>query len=1204
MAGPDDLTPDIGASVPVHDALDLSGPDLSTHHLMTLTTRLDALVRKAEKVITEIHRLNEQSGAAIQRAFSGQADSVTALATTVGSAATDVTGLLDEVMSSLAETREVMNRNEALVQKLIDGLHDASDHFVELVEAADGPVGQLLDPERVTAQLDHALAPVMKELEQSRTLLREAARRSQRGTLNPAKLREQLTAALSDLATELRGEIETLATELHEDRALLTKRVAGRRDIEQLRELLELREPEAPAPEITEALRVELETLVAGLRDEAAGIARRLTSNSRDLEQLRSDVTDLVSGVGADLRHDTETMVGELHDDLALLMKQLLMTTQELETVRELVERPLPAPSSHATEDAREAIEAVAVEIRTGVERTVTELHDDLGVLLKRMADNQQEFDELRQAITDLERPAAPAARVDTGEVRDLITEVHEDLAVVARQLAGAREQVEQLRAEVPPAEERAAARAEELRGDVLAGLGAVASDLRDEIDSMRTALDREQAPPTLDPGVIRGEVDQALTDLRDDLAVMMSQVVAGQDLVDALRVQLAQQLTAATEALDGEVKGEFERLRRLLARQRDEQRNAPGPDYTEVTEHVTAAAREVRDDVNLVVEQAAAVQQDLATLGHRIDQVAAATAAAADAGPALTELVSGLADDVATVVRGLGGLQVEVGELQAVVAAPPPVPDVAGEVAQATEPLHDDLALLARQVGGVRDELAALQTAVASASEATAAGMEQNLTPLHDDLSVLVRQAVAIAEEVAGARSQLAELSAVPPPDVATEMSSVAASLHDDLALLFTELTGTRTDVAQVRAALADLPVPDVAAEVAAATEPVQEDLSALVRQITQVRAALEELAPAADVAQIEATVQEGLGVVVGEVAAAREELGHVRAEIADAVAASGAGADLAPQLAPIGQDLAALIRQVAGAREELDELRLLAGEAASPPDVRPEVDAVRDDVALVLQQVAQVQEELGNLRAELTEAAEVEVEVEPEPVEPGIDVADLPALFAEEVRVELQAVAAELRSDLDQLRRRLGAAQKERTDPAVTADDIRNEVAAGVAEIAARMREEVETAVAGLHDDITNLMHEVVVGQEAVSAVRDDVASLGAVEPTAPAAVGAEVSETVAAVAADLRAEIETMVNDLHDDIAIVMRQVVSTQEDVTELRLQLSEGAGAPSPAVDQMAAELDRLTQELETLRERIPTGGATTRPRTRTPRARR
>lgn len=1164
----------MAASVPVHDPLDLSGPDMSQHHMMTLTTRLDALVRKAEKVIGEIHRLNEQSGAALQRAISGQADSVTALSGTVSAAATDVSGLIDEVMSSLAETREVMSRNEGLVRQLIDGLHDASDHFTEIVDAADGPVGQLIDPGRITAQLQEALTPVLAELEQSRTLLHESARRNQRGGLNPAKLREQVAAAVGDLATEIRAEIEALATELHEDRALLTKRVAARRDINQLRQLIELRQPESGEGDVAEQLRTEVESIIGELRDEAAGIARRLAVNSRELEEVKGEVTDAVSAVGSDLRSNTETLVGELHDDLALLMKQLITTTQELETIRELVERPPAATSPDDIEGAREAIEAAAVEIRSGVERTVGELHDDLSVLLKRMAHNQQEFDELRQAIAALERPSAHAARADSGEVRELVTEVHDDLAVVARQLGAMREQLEHLRTEVPAVDQRTEALTEELRGDVLAGLGAVASDLREEIDSLRGHLDRETPTgPAIEPGAIRAEVDGSLVELRDDLAVMMSQVVASQDLLETLRADVAQQLATNAEGVGAEVKAEFERLRRLLMRQRDEQRNAT-PDLNEVTaaftETVAGTARDVRDDVNLVVEQTAAVQHDLSQLRRRLDEVAASSAATADAAPELAELIRGLTDDVATVVRGLSAAQVELGEVQAAVAEPTPMPDVAAEVAQATEPLHEDLALLARQLGGVREDLAGVQAAVATTATDVVAELDQRTTPLSDDLSVLVRQVVAVSEELAEVRTQVAAVAASA-PDVGAEVAAVAGSLHDDLALLFGELTGTRTELGELRASITEVPA-------------------------------------ASDVSEIETTVQEGLGVVVGEVAAAREELGQMRAELAEVAAAAPAdsGPDLAAYLSPIEQDLAALVRQVAGAREELDELRALAAEAAQPrdADVAPEIGEVRDDLGVLMRQVVDTQQELSTLRGELAEAFNSLTEVgEPDDdADTGIDLGDLPALFAEEVRIEIQGVAAELRSDLDQLRRRLGPQRSERTrsEPTVTADDMRAEISAAVAEIAARVREEVETAVGGLHDDMTNVMHEVVAGQDAVAALGTSG------DTAAPAAeMRAEMTETVAAIAADLRNEIETMVNELHDDIAIVMRQVVSSQEDLADIRLQLAEGGAAPAGAVDQMSADLDRLTQDLQTLRERIPgSAAAPSRPRPRSPRARR
>jgi chromosome segregation ATPase len=140
--------------------------------------------------------------------------------------------------------------------------------------------------------------------------------------------------------------------------------------------------------------------------------------------------------------------------------------------------------------------------------------------------------------------------------------------------------------------------------------------------------------------------------------------------------------------------------------------------------------------------------------------------------------------------------------------------------------------------------------------------------------------------------------------------------------------------------------------------------------------------------------------------------------------------------------------------------------------------------------------------------------------------------------------------------------------------------------------VRAELANVVGELHDDIGHLMRQVVAGQDEISQLRAEVADLpGPLDGATD--VRAEVQAEVQGATAELRADIEALVGELHDDLATVLRQIVAGQEEVEALREQLG-AAGTIAP----MAADLDRLSRDLQALRERIPGTTAAPAPRRR------
>jgi hypothetical protein len=96
--------------------------------------------------------------------------------------------------------------------------------------------------------------------------------------------------------------------------------------------------------------------------------------------------------------------------------------------------------------------------------------------------------------------------------------------------------------------------------------------------------------------------------------------------------------------------------------------------------------------------------------------------------------------------------------------------------------------------------------------------------------------------------------------------------------------------------------------------------------------------------------------------------------------------------------------------------------------------------------------------------------------------------------------------------------------------------------------------------------------------------------------------VTAGLADMAADLRADLESLVAELHEDLGQLMNQVVAGQDDLDTLRVALNELA-AQTGAPDHGADDLDRLSRDLQALRDRIPGPADGAAPPRRRPRAR-
>jgi hypothetical protein len=376
--------------------------------------------------------------------------------------------------------------------------------------------------------------------------------------------------------------------------------------------------------------------------------------------------------------------------------------------------------------------------------------------------------------------------------------------------------------------------------------------------------------------------------------------------------------------------------------------------------------------------------------------------------------------------------------------------------------------------------------------------------------------------------------------------------------------------------AAIADLPDQLPAPAEAAAAPPIE------LPEPVDVRAEVEPIV---------AELHEDLATVLRQVVAGQEEVQALRDELTAAIAdlpdqfPAPAEAVTSPLPLGIEDDLAALLRQIGATQLEVEAMRDdLAVVAATSGSGDGLAEALQDDVAALLRQVVAGQEEVQALRDELAAA-----------------LAELPDLAGAEPSVAL--LPPELEDDLAALVRQVGATQGEvralRDDVAVAMSDlveqmgapsVSTELEAAVVDlpdlVARELRGELAGVMGDLQDDLAQLMRQVVAAQDEVSQLRAEVAEI-------PAPADVEVPDMrgdLEAVAAELRGDVEALVGELHDDMATLMRQIIAGQEEVEALREQLAELPAGPGL---EMGADLDRLSRDLQALRERIPGAPAAT-----------
>jgi predicted nucleic acid-binding Zn-ribbon protein len=1118
----------------------------------------------------------ETLGAALQRGVADATESMATLSRSVGTVSSEMAGLVHDAVEALGRTRRIVNGTDQAMATLVASFGQVEERVNTLAEELADVVQQQrqleskrLDPDELGAavgsevasaltgfadRFEEQVAALATEMRDERTdlahRLRDLADPSD--PLDAADVRaavqgvvETVTATAID---RLRADVERLVGEVHEDRALLFKRLAGSRELDEVKQAVTALVSRGDVVDLQAAIEdglaaqseqlAELGAALAGtatggrdgaalerlrtdiqaLAEDLTTTAKRALAGQRAIEGLKThlgtdlpaDLRDAVAGAAAEVRGETESLVGELHDDLGLVMRQVVAGNEELEQIRAAVEalqtqaRPEPATKQR---DVAEELAPALTSVRDDLIGAVTELHGDLALVLTRLAAGQRDLDEVRQAVVDavVDAVAPAAAGVDgdalattiSGNLAAPLSELGDDLSVLVRSASATQDDIEQLRGELAElaaavAEATAASELsddegeesydedqgpdlldvlEALRGDVEAGIGAVASDLKDELDSLRDLIVPQ---PSLEPGDVRSEIEGVMADVRDDLAMLARHVLAAQEEVTTLRADVldavsaetpappavapelldaTEDVRAAVDTLGEDLRTQFERLRKVLARPRPEAIEPPALDSAAVAAAVEPVVADLHDDLAQLAGQLTAAQDALEEL--RTEALAALTA--------------------------------------------PPVPpaDVEGAVAD----LHEDLSVVLGQVVSGQEELRAIR-------EDVAAGRE-DLRVVREELGVVPAELAALRDDMAVVPGELAVVR-----DEVGALPAEMAALRDEVGALPAEMAALRDEVAAGTA------------EVTA----VRDEVAATAGELVAIREDVTAIAAPAD-----------LGAVYEVLSASSEDMRAVL----DAV--NGLSDDLPAllrSLGPGGDDLNAVIDAVAAGHSEMA--------------------ALRDEVAVLL--------EVAGQAAAPGSAATLDLEVA---------IADLPAVLSSEIRAEFEIVAADLRAGLDHLRELVDLPQAAAPEPAPAAD-------------LEGLREDLQVLVNELHDDLGTLMGQVLTGQDEVSALRvelaDAVADAG--QPASEDSTVAldelrvDVTAGLADLSVDLRTTVEALVADLHDDLAGLMSQIVAGQDDLDALRQLLADAAGRPGQT-DQVAADLDRLGRDLQSLRERLP-----------------
>lgn len=242
-AQPDTVVTSVGRVEALHSAVVTLAARV--HELSTTTSSFSELLTGRHLDYSDhVRRLSlvaEQSLAEHRRSLAERDETVERLADAVGNISRDLAGILEQVMTSVRQSREVQARNEALSEQLASGFTAATQQLAqqaqeirdELARASSPRIGASpgaagLDDLRteVHGAIDKLREDIGTDLSGLRRLL---SRRRKDG--------EPESDDLAALRTGITGEMEALVRELHDDQVLMMREIlASQKEIKKLRD--------------------------------------------------------------------------------------------------------------------------------------------------------------------------------------------------------------------------------------------------------------------------------------------------------------------------------------------------------------------------------------------------------------------------------------------------------------------------------------------------------------------------------------------------------------------------------------------------------------------------------------------------------------------------------------------------------------------------------------------------------------------------------------------------------------------------------------------------------------------------------------------------------------------------------------------------------------------------------------------------------
>jgi hypothetical protein len=186
----------------------------------------------------------EQSLAEHRQAIAERDATVERMADAVGHVSEDIAGILDQVMVSLKQSREVTARNEVLSEQLSSGFARASQQLAEQGQelrdelaratAARGVSGSPAVVDDLRSEVQDAIDQLREDIGSDLSGLRRLLSRER---TDGAGTSEELNALRIDITSEVTSEMEALVRELHDDQVLMMREIlASQKEIKKLRE--------------------------------------------------------------------------------------------------------------------------------------------------------------------------------------------------------------------------------------------------------------------------------------------------------------------------------------------------------------------------------------------------------------------------------------------------------------------------------------------------------------------------------------------------------------------------------------------------------------------------------------------------------------------------------------------------------------------------------------------------------------------------------------------------------------------------------------------------------------------------------------------------------------------------------------------------------------------------------------------------------